>query len=61
VAEGVETPAQLRVLGHHGCEVAQGFYLSRPLPVHECRELLLGLAQRSSLTDTLRVRITRRT
>jgi EAL domain-containing protein (putative c-di-GMP-specific phosphodiesterase class I)/DNA-binding NarL/FixJ family response regulator len=59
VAEGVETLAQLQVLGHHGCEVAQGFYLCRPLPAEECRGLLLELAQRSSLTDTLRVRIAR--
>lgn len=53
----VETPAQLHVLGRHGCEVAQGFYFSRPLPADECRELLLGLAQRASFTDTLRLRI----
>jgi hypothetical protein len=32
---------------------------SRPLPSYECRELLPELAQRSSFTDTLRVRITR--
>jgi len=57
VAEGVETPAQLQVLSRHGCEVAQGFYFSRPLPADECRELLLELAQRASLTDTLRMRI----
>jgi EAL domain-containing protein (putative c-di-GMP-specific phosphodiesterase class I)/CheY-like chemotaxis protein len=57
VAEGVETLAQLQVLGRHGCEVAQGFYFSRPLPAEECRELLLELAQRSSFTDTLRLRI----
>jgi len=59
VAEGVETPAQLQVLGRHGCEVAQGYYFSRPLPAGECRELLLELAQRTSFTDTLRLRITR--
>jgi len=57
VAEGVETLAQLQVLGRHGCEVAQGFYFSRPLPAEECRELLLGFAQRLSFTDTLRLRI----
>jgi EAL domain-containing protein (putative c-di-GMP-specific phosphodiesterase class I)/CheY-like chemotaxis protein len=59
VAEGVETLAQLQVLGRHGCEIAQGFYFSRPLPAEECRELLLELAQRSSFTDTLRLRIDR--
>lgn len=59
VAEGVETLAQLQVLGRCGCEIAQGFYFSRPLPAGECRELLMELAERSSFTDTLRLRITR--
>jgi EAL domain-containing protein (putative c-di-GMP-specific phosphodiesterase class I)/CheY-like chemotaxis protein len=57
VAEGVETPGQLQILAHHGCEVAQGFYFSRPLPADKCGELLLDVAQRASLTDTLRLRI----
>jgi len=57
VAKGVETAAQLQVLGRHGCEVAQGFYFSRPLPADECGELLKELAQRSSFTDTLRLRV----
>jgi EAL domain-containing protein (putative c-di-GMP-specific phosphodiesterase class I)/FixJ family two-component response regulator len=57
VAEGVETPGQLQILAHHGCEVAQGFYFSRPLPADKCGELLLDVAQRSSLTDTMRLRI----
>jgi hypothetical protein len=34
-------------------------YFSRPLPAEDCRELLLELAQRASLTDTLRLRIMR--
>jgi EAL domain-containing protein (putative c-di-GMP-specific phosphodiesterase class I)/CheY-like chemotaxis protein len=59
VAEGVETPGQLQVLGKHGCEFAQGYYFSRPLPALECRKLLLELAQRTSFTDTLRLRIIR--
>jgi EAL domain-containing protein (putative c-di-GMP-specific phosphodiesterase class I)/DNA-binding LytR/AlgR family response regulator len=59
VAEGVETLAQLQVLGRHGCEVAQGYYFSRPLPAAECRELLMELAERSSLTDTLRLKMIR--
>lgn len=59
VAEGVETPTQLQVLGRHGCEIAQGYYFSRPLRADKCRELLLEVAQRSSFTDTLRLRIAR--
>ncbi len=33
VAEGVEDEATLRALAELGCDVAQGYYLSRPLPV----------------------------
>lgn len=60
VAEGVEMPAQLEVLGRHGCELAQGFYFSRPLPTDQCRELLLDLAARSCFTDTLRMHLNSR-
>jgi EAL domain-containing protein (putative c-di-GMP-specific phosphodiesterase class I)/DNA-binding NarL/FixJ family response regulator len=57
VAEGVETLGQLQVLSRHGCEFAQGYYFSRPVPADDCRALLLELAQRTSFTDTLRLRI----
>jgi EAL domain-containing protein (putative c-di-GMP-specific phosphodiesterase class I) len=57
VAEGVETAAQLDVLDRHGCEVAQGFFFSRPLPADECRALFEELATRPSFTDTLRMRL----
>ena len=59
VAEGVETLDQLQVLARHGCEFAQGYYFSRPLPADDCRALLIDLAQRTSFTDTLRLRIAR--
>ncbi|MBV8160262.1 MAG: EAL domain-containing protein [Acidimicrobiia bacterium] len=35
IAEGVETPAQADKLAGLGCEQAQGFLWSRPLPPHE--------------------------
>jgi diguanylate cyclase (GGDEF)-like protein/PAS domain S-box-containing protein len=57
VAEGIETAAQLEVLHHHGCEVAQGFYFSRPLPAEQCRALLEELATRTSFTETVRMRL----
>lgn len=33
VAEGVEDVEQLRVLARHGCDLAQGFLVARPMPV----------------------------
>jgi diguanylate cyclase (GGDEF)-like protein len=38
VAEGVETAAVLDELALLSCDVAQGYYLSRPLPAEEIRE-----------------------
>jgi len=35
VAEGVETRAQLELLEAFGCEMIQGYYYSRPLPLEE--------------------------
>ena len=40
VAEGVETEAVWDTLGSLGCTVAQGYYLSRPVPPAELRAWL---------------------
>ena len=40
VAEGGETQEQLDFLGALGCDVMQGFYISRPLPVAQLTALL---------------------
>ena len=40
VAEGVETARQLSALGALGCDKAQGYYLSRPLPAEGIGRLL---------------------
>ena len=40
VAEGVEDADQLAFLAAHGCALAQGFHLARPLPVAEVTPLL---------------------
>ena len=40
VAEGVETEAQREFLLAHGCPLAQGFHLGRPVPPSEIIELL---------------------
>jgi diguanylate cyclase (GGDEF)-like protein/PAS domain S-box-containing protein len=42
VAEGVETPEQLAYLKSLGCDAAQGYYFSRPLPPEEFERLLAG-------------------
>ncbi len=41
VAEGVETAVGLRLLRQHGCEVAQGYHLSRPLPAEQFVEWVI--------------------
>lgn len=42
VAEGVETKEQLDLLSVMGCDVVQGFLLSRPISENELRELIAG-------------------
>ena len=39
-AEGVETPGQARLLAAMGCQTAQGYLYSRPLPAEEVEALL---------------------
>ncbi len=42
IAEGVETREQLEVLQDGGCDVVQGYYFDRPLPVEEFEKKLEG-------------------
>lgn len=42
VAEGVETEGQFAQLQAMGCDIAQGYYFAKPLPVHEATEYLRG-------------------
>jgi EAL domain-containing protein (putative c-di-GMP-specific phosphodiesterase class I) len=51
VSEGVETNSQLKFLLDEGCELAQGFFFSKPLPLDAIQEMLnrpeaYGLPQR---------------
>ncbi len=40
VAEGVEDAATMELLGEYGCDEAQGFYFSRPMPAADLRRWL---------------------
>ena len=54
VAEGIETNEQLMFLRERRCDVAQGFYLARPLAVAAITELLQA---RTSLTHQRAARV----
>jgi len=40
VAEGVEHPAQVELLSNLGCDIAQGYLYSRPVPANQVADLL---------------------
>ena len=40
IAEGVETNEQLDILCRNGCDIAQGYYFDKPLPVREIEKRL---------------------
>ncbi|MEF9988622.1 MAG: EAL domain-containing protein, partial [Christensenella sp.] len=47
VAEGVETVEQLAFLNKIGCDFAQGYYFSKPVPVHEYETMIDTCVQSS--------------
>jgi len=51
VAEGVETAEQLSLLHALGCDVSQGFFLHRPMPVEKLEELLRTNRAEPALID----------
>jgi diguanylate cyclase (GGDEF)-like protein len=60
VAEGVETPEQVRFLIEHGCDVLQGFHFSRPVDAQaygqmlkDGKQLVLPTEMQSSTTALL--------
>ena len=44
VAEGVEDETHLNLLLAHQCQLGQGYYFSRPLPLAQFSELALDLS-----------------
>jgi len=51
VAEGVETEEQRVFLERNGCELWQGYLLSRPVPLEDYEALVLERAERNSQLD----------
>ncbi|MCC7389295.1 MAG: EAL domain-containing protein [Phycisphaerales bacterium] len=49
VCEGIETPEQLQIVRELGCDFAQGFLFSRPVPGPEMERLLLDPGQSGAL------------
>ena len=45
-AEGVETPEQMKLLRELGCDVAQGFFVAKPLPPDELQDWITEWRER---------------
>jgi diguanylate cyclase (GGDEF)-like protein/PAS domain S-box-containing protein len=46
IAEGVETAEQLKIVRDLGCDIAQGFYIGRPIPPEAFEDLIRGSGTR---------------
>ena len=57
IAEGVETAQHALRLASLGCDYAQGYYYSAPLPAAECGRLLAEIGRRTKTSETTRLRV----
>ena len=57
VAEGIETPASWRLLLDMGCDDAQGYLISKPLPASSVREYIMLLNGRLEFAESATVQI----
>lgn len=49
ITEGVETKEQVTRLTEMGCDMFQGYYFAKPMPIHEFEEKYMGKADRQSI------------
>jgi diguanylate cyclase (GGDEF)-like protein len=56
VAEGIENAETLALLQESDCDGGQGYYLARPLPIHELQEFLASLERNKARTFELKSR-----
>ena len=54
IAEGIETEEQLEQLREMGCEVGQGYHLSRPLPAESIDKMLRSMAAPAAPAPAMR-------
>ncbi len=45
ICEGIETKEQASLLSKLGCDMAQGFYFARPMPVKDYEKLVFGIEE----------------
>ena len=55
IAEGIETDQQLARLRRYGCDIAQGYYFSKPLPVEEFLLFIDGQSNHTGRRKALEV------